>query len=162
MRKITGLIAASVLFVAACGGDDDDNAGSAQSDNGSATATATGVQNDAADEIIKQANDGNLDPDEGCIREKAAKLSDDDAQKIVDAGSSDTPDLSPEGLAIVGETASCLSGDAMMNQIVENLPEGVDADCVRDKLKDVDFGAIFETGTTPPEVDQAITDCGTG
>jgi len=151
MRRITGLIAASVLFVAACGGNDDDNA------------TATGVQNDAADEIIKQANDGDLNPDEGCIREKAAKLSDDDAQKIVDASSSsDTPDLSPEGLAIVGETASCLSGDAMMNQIIEGLPEGVDGDCVRDKLKDVDFGAIFETGTTPPEVDQAITDCGTG
>jgi len=150
MRRITGLIAASVLFVAACGGNDDDNA------------TATGVQNDAADEIIKQANDGNFDPDEGCIREKAAKFSDEDAQKIVDAGSSDTPDLSPEGLAIVGETASCLSSDAMMNQIVEGLPEGVDGDCVRDKLKDVDFGAIFETGTRPPEVDQAINDCGTG
>jgi len=144
------LIAASVLFVAACGGNDDDNA------------TATGVQNDAADEIIKQANDGNFDPDEACIREKAAKLSDEDAQKIVDAGSSDTPDLSAEGLAIVGETASCLSSDAMMNQIIESLPEGVDGDCVRDKLKDIDFGAIFETGTTPPEVDQAINDCGTG
>jgi len=150
MRRITGLIAASVLFVAACGGDDD-------------SAASGGVQSDAADEIIKQANDGDLNPDEGCIREKAAKLSDDDAQKIVDASSSsDTPDLSPEGLAIVGETASCLSGDAMMNQIIEGLPEGVDGDCVRDKLKDVDFGAIFETGTTPPEVDQAITDCGTG
>jgi len=162
MRKITGLLAASVLFVAACGGDDDDNAAGTQSDNGSATATATGVQNDAADELIKQADDGNLDPDEGCIREKAAKLSDDDAQKIVDADSSDTPDLSPAGFAILGETASCLSGDAMINQLVEGLPEGVDADCVREKLKDVDFGAILETGTRPPAVDQAINDCGTG
>ena len=50
----------------------------------------------------------------------------------------------------------------MINQLVEGLPEGVDADCVREKLKDVDFGAILETGTRPPAVDQAINDCGTG
>ena len=164
MRKITGLLAASVLFVAACGGDDDD-AGSAQSDTAAATeaaGSATGIQNDAADQIIDQADSANLDPDEGCIRDKAANLSDDDAQKIVDAGSSDTPDLSPAGLAIVAETMSCVSESAMLDQIVEGLPEGADGDCVRDKLKDVDFGAIFESGTTPPEVDQAVSDCSTG
>jgi hypothetical protein len=161
MRKLTGLLAASVLFVAACGGDDDDNAAGTTSDN-TATATATGVQNAAADEIVKQADSGNLDPDENCIREKAAKLSDDDAQKIVDAGSSGTPDLSPEGIAIVAQTMTCVSADKMLDQVVEDLPEGVDADCVRDKLKDTDFGAIFQSGTLPPEVDQAINDCGTG
>ena len=160
MRKITGLLAVSVLCLAACGDDDDDNASATQNDNGAAT--ATGVQNDAADELIKQADDGDLDPDEGCFREKAANLSDEDAQKIVDAGSSDTPELSPAGLAIVGETMTCVSGDAMMDSIIESLPEGVDGDCVRDKLKDVDFGEIFTSGTTPPEVDQAVTDCGTG
>ena len=154
MRKITGLLAVSVLCLAACGDDDDDDA------NGDAT--ATGVQADAADEIISQADDGDLDPDEDCIRDKAAGLSDEDAQKIVDAGSSDEPDLSPEGLAIVGETMSCVSGDAMMDSIIESLPEGVDGDCVRDKLKDVDFGAIFTSGTTPPEVEDAVTECGTG
>jgi hypothetical protein len=153
MRKITGLLAVSVLCLAACGDDDDDANGDA---------TATGVQADAADEIISQADDGDLDPDEECIREKAAGLSDEDAQKIVDAGDSDEPDLSPEGLAIVGETMSCVSGDAMMDSIIESLPEGVDGDCVRDKLQDVDFGAIFTTGTTPPEVEEAVTECGTG
>ena len=165
MRKITGLLAAGVLFLAACGDDDDDAA-----DNAAATATAeddtataTGVQNDAAEELIKQADDGNLDPDEGCIREKAANLSDEDAQKIVDAGSSsDTPELSAAGLAIVAETMSCVSTDEMMNQVIEGLPENVDADCVRDKLEDIDFGAIFESGSLPPEVDQAVSDCGTG
>jgi hypothetical protein len=167
MRRITGLVAASVLFLAACGGDDDDNAGSAQSETATATAdanggSASGVQNDAANEIIDQADTANLDPDEGCIRDKAANLSDEDAQKIVDAGSSDTPDLSPAGLAIVAETMSCVSESAMLDQIIESLPEGVDGDCVRDKLKDLDFGAIFESGTTPPEVDQAKSECGTG
>ena len=148
MRKITALVAASVLLVAACGGDDDDSAG--------------GIQNDAADELIQQADDANLDPDEGCIRDKAANLSDEDAQNIVDTGTSDTPDLSPEGAGIVAEAMSCISGDAMLDSIIESLPEGVDGDCVRDKLKDADFGAIFESGTMPPELEQAVTDCGTG
>jgi hypothetical protein len=57
---------------------------------------------------------------------------------------------------------SCVSGEAMLDSIIESLPEGVDADCVRDKLKDADFGAIFESGTMPPELEQAVTDCGTG
>ena len=162
MRKITGLLAAGVLFFAACGDDDDnadDTAAAATEDDGGAT--ATGIQADAADEIIQQADDGNLDPDEDCIREKAAGLSDEDAQKIVDAGS-ETPDLSPEGLGIIGETTTCLSGDKFIDSIIEDLPEDADADCVRDKLKDADFGAIFETGTMPPELEQAMTDCGAG
>ena len=162
MRKITGLLAAGVLFLAACGDDDDnadDNAAATEQDGG---ATATGVQADAADELIKQADDGNLDPDEDCIREKAAGLSDEDAQKIVDAGGGDTADLSPAGLAIVGEATTCLSADAFMDSIIESLPEGADADCVRDKLKDADFGAIMESGSMPPELNEAMTDCGAG
>jgi hypothetical protein len=147
MRRITALLASSVLLVAACGGDDD---------------SAGGVQSDAADELIQQADDANLDPDESCIRDKAAGLSDEDAQNIVDAGTSDTPDLSPEGMTIVADAMSCVSSEAMLDSIIEGLPEGVDGDCVRDKLKDANFGAIFESGTMPPELEQAVTDCGTG
>jgi hypothetical protein len=173
MRTITALFAASVLLVAACG-DDDDNAGTTTGDAatadttaGSASATttgqsATGVQAQAADELIKQANDSNLSPDEGCIRDKAAKLSDDDAQKIVDSGTSGTPDLSPEGIAIVAAATTCISASAVVDSIVKDLPQGVDADCVRDKLKDANFGDILSSGTMPPELQQAIKDCGTG
>ena len=115
MRKITALLASSVLLVAACGGDDD---------------SAGSVQNDAADELIQEANDSNLNPDESCIRDKASKLSDDDAQKIVDSGTSDTTDLSPEGMTVVGEAMSCVSGSALLDSIIEGLPEGVDGDCL--------------------------------
>src|SRR4051794_36587037 len=176
MRKITGLLAASVLLLAACG-DDDDNAGSATSDAATAATTATttatttgsastsgsasGVQNAAADEIIKQADSGNLNPDENCIREKTANLSDEDAQKIVDSGSSDTPDLSPAGLAIVAQTMTCVSADKMLDELVKDLPTGVDANCVRDKLKNADFSAIFTSQTLPPEIEQAMSDCTT-
>jgi len=174
MRKITGLFAASVLVLAACGGDDDDNAASSPADtatvatttttatstNGTA-GTASGAQNAAADEIIKQADSANLNPDENCIRDKTAQLSDEDALKVVDAGSSDTPDLSPAGLAIVAQTMTCVSADKMLDELVKDLPTGVDANCVRDKLKNIDFGAIFTSQTLPPEVDQTMSECTT-
>ena len=110
MRKITGLLAASVLFVAACGDDDDDTAG--------------GVQNDAADELVQQMEDEDIDADESCVREAFADMSDEDAQKIVDAGSDETPDLSPEGLAIATQaTTSCVSGEDLLDSFIESLPE---------------------------------------
>jgi hypothetical protein len=149
MRKITALLASSVLLVAACGGDDDDSAGS--------------VQNDAADEFIQQMKDEDVDPDEECVRSAFADMSDDDAQRIVDAGSDETPDLSPEAMAIVTEaTTSCASSEDLLDSIIESLPEGIDGDCVRDKLEGVDFGDVVSSGTMPPEVEEAMTECGAG
>jgi hypothetical protein len=149
MRRITALLASSVLLVAACGDDDDDSAGS--------------VQDDAADELVQQMDDEDIDADEGCVREAFADMSDDDAQMIVDAGSDEDPDLSPEGLAIVAQaTASCASGEDMIDTIIEGLPENVDGDCVRDRLADADFGEILSSGTMPPEIQEAITECGAG
>ena len=90
-------------------------------------------------------------------------MSDDDAQRIVDAGSGETPELSPEAMGIVTEaTTSCASSEDLLNSIIEALPEGIDGDCVRDKLSGVDLGDIVSSGTMPPEVDQAMSDCGTG
>jgi hypothetical protein len=150
MRKITGLLAASVLFVAACGDDDDDTAG--------------GVQNDAADELVQQMEDEDIDADESCVREAFADMSDEDAQKIVDAGSDETPDLSPEGLAIATQaTTSCVSGEDLLDSFIESLPENVDGDCVRETLEGVDFDfSELMAGNLPPEVEQAMDDCGTG
>ena len=90
-------------------------------------------------------------------------FSDEDAQTIIDAGSDSTPDVSPAGLAIVTETAArCASGQDLLNSIIESLPDDVDGDCVRDKLKDADIADIFSSGSLPPEIEQAITECGTG
>ena len=148
MRRITALLATSVLLFAACGDDDDD---------------AGGVQAQAADEFIDQMKDGDVDPDEECVRTAFADMSDDDAQAIVDAGSDETPDLSPEAMAIVTEaTASCASTEDLLDTIIEDLPEGVDGDCVRDLLADAEFGDIISSGTMPPEVAEAITECGAG
>jgi hypothetical protein len=163
MRRITALLAASALVLAACGDDDDDDAQASATASAEDNDTATGVQADAADELIQQMDDENVDADEDCVHSAFADMSDDDAQKIVDAGSGDAPDLSPEGLAIVTQaTADCASGEDMINSIIEGLPENVDGDCVRDKLEDADFGDIVSSGTLPPEIEDAITECSTG
>src|SRR5262245_46775584 len=111
MRRITAVLASSILLLAACGGDDDSDSGS--------------PQDAAAQTLIDQANTDDLNPDEDCIRDKASALSDEDAQKIVDQGDQ-VADLSPEGMAIQTEALTCLSGEAMLDQIVEELPEGID------------------------------------
>ncbi|HZI45096.1 MAG TPA: hypothetical protein VFD53_07745 [Ilumatobacter sp.] len=149
MRRITALMATSVLLFAACGDDDDDDAG--------------GVQAEAADEFIDQMRDEDVDPDEECVHTAFADMSDDDAQRIVDAESDETPDLSPEAMAIVTEaTTSCASSEDLLDSIIESLPEGIDGDCVRDRLEDADFDEIVSSGTMPPEVEEAITECGAG
>ena len=149
MRRITALMATSVLLFAACGDDDDDDAG--------------GVQAEAADEFIDQMRDEDVDPDEECDHTAFADMSDDDAQRIVDAESDETPDLSPEAMAIVTEaTTSCASSEDLLDSIIESLPEGIDGDCVRDRLEDADFDEIVSSGTMPPEVEEAITECGAG
>jgi hypothetical protein len=149
MRRITALLATSVLLFAACGDDDDDDAG--------------GVQAEAADEFIDQVRDEDVDPDEECVRTAFTDMSDDDAQAIVDAGSDETPDLSPEAMAIVTEaTTSCASSEDLIDSIIENLPEGIDGDCVRDRLADADFDEMVSSGTMPPEVEEAVTECGAG
>ena len=150
MRRITALLATSVLLFAACGDDDDDD-------------DAGGVQAEAADEFIDQMRDEDVDPDEECVRTAFADMSDDDAQRIVDAGSDETPDLSPEAMAIVTEaTTSCASSEDLIDSIIENLPEGIDGDCVRDRLADADFDEMISSGTMPPEVEEAVTECGAG
>ena len=128
MRKITALLASSVLLVAACGDDDDDR-------------RRRRARTTPPTSSFEQMKDGDVDPDEECVHTAFADMSDDDAQRIVDAGSDETPDLSPEAMAIVTEaTTSCASSEDLLDSIIESLPEGIDGDCVRDRLEDADFG----------------------
>ena len=122
MRRLVAALAGGLLALAACGGDGGGN------------------QDQAADMLIEGAEDEGLEIDEDCVRDKASQLSDEDAQKIVDAEDSDeTPDLSPEGLALTAEVVSCVPRDAMIDQILGELPEGIDGDCVRQALEGVDL-----------------------
>lgn len=82
-KRILAAAAAATLLLSACGGGGGD------------------VQNEVADIYIKAMGDladeldVELDINEGCVRDLTAQLSDDDAQKLVDAGI----DGDPEGLS---------------------------------------------------------------
>ena len=163
------------LSMTACGGDDD------EADDGTAAADTAGAvtddgdegegdggggdggenQNEAADIFIEQAEAAGIETDEDCVREKAEKLSDADAQAIVDAGDDGSPELSPEGEALSMELASCISTEDLMEEVLSSLPEGIDEDCVREAMEGVDLSTLA-SGETPPEFAAAIGQCVTG
>jgi hypothetical protein len=120
-----------------------------------------GDQAKAADMLLEQAADEGFELDADCVKDKASKLSDDDAKKIVEAGAEGDPDVSPEGDAIAAELISCFSQENLIDQMVENLPEGVDADCVREQLEGMDLSALAEGGDAS-EFGEAMTACVSG
>jgi hypothetical protein len=156
------------LGMTACGGDDD------EADEGTAAADTAGAvtddgddgdggenQNEAADIFIEQAEAAGIETDEDCVREKAEKLSDADAQAIVDAGDDGSPELSPEGEALSIQLASCISTEDLIEEVLSSLPEGIDEDCVREAMEGVDLSNLA-SGETPPEFAAAIGECVTG
>ena len=97
-KRILAAVAASTLLFAACGGGGGD------------------VQGEVADLYIEAMGElgdelgVDLDIDEGCVRDLTDQLSDDDAQKLVDAGiDGDPEDLSAEADEIAEQLAECVS-----------------------------------------------------
>lgn len=73
---------------------------------------AGGAQAEVADMMIEAFESEDLEGielDEDCVREVADELSDDDAQKIVDAGIDGDPDVSDEADEIGDKLADCVS-----------------------------------------------------
>jgi hypothetical protein len=127
--RILSSIATATLVLAACGGGGSD-----------------GAQGEAADMLIDAAAEEDFDLDEDCVRDLSEKLSDDDAQAIVDAGPDGNAELSPEGEALGTELFSCVDTDAMVDQMVDELVgevggDNVDVDCLKDAFRDIDLNA---------------------
>lgn len=78
------------------------------------TACGADPQNEVADmmlevlESVAEADDVDMVVDEDCIREKAAVLSDEDAQAIVDAGTEGDPAVSAEAEQIGASMFECV------------------------------------------------------
>lgn len=97
--------AATVLALSACGGDDDGGGGSAQSQ-------VADMMIDALNESFSQEGVEGIELDEDCVRDAVAELSDDDAQKILDAGPDDEPEgLSEEAEGAAEQLTECFSFD---------------------------------------------------
>jgi len=120
--RIISSLAAATLFVSACGGG------------------AGGSQGEVADLFLASGQEEGLDLDKGCVEDVTAKLSDDDAKKLVDAGVEGDPELSAAGEALAFELAGCINADALVDQMIEELggDQNVDADCLEDALDGFD------------------------
>jgi hypothetical protein len=57
------------------------------------------------------------------------------------------------------ELFSCADADAMLDQVVEQMPDGIDRDCVRDALDGVDLSEMVQGSTPPAELTQALSEC---
>ena len=92
------------LAATACGGDDDGGGGS--------------VQDQVADMMVGSINEtlagedtAGVSIDEDCVRDATQSLSDEDAQKILDAGPEGDPDVSADADQAANELLECIDID---------------------------------------------------
>lgn len=130
--RLFGTVAIATLTLAACGGG------------------GGGVQGEVADMMIDELEAEDLDVDESCLRDATSKLSDDDAQKILDAGpDGDAEGLSDEAEAAAAEAIGCIDTGALVDQMIDDMvaemgEENVDADCIRDATDGLDLANLDE------------------
>jgi hypothetical protein len=125
MRKpILGSIAVAAVTLAACGGG--------------------GSQGEVADLLLDSAEQEGFELDRGCVEDVAGKLSDADADKILEAGPDSDPVLSAEGEALSNELLDCVDTDSVIDAMIAPLvaemgEENVDIDCIKNAARDLDL-----------------------
>jgi hypothetical protein len=122
MMRRFAVVAALVagLGLAACGGDDDDAGGGGSQDDvfdmmmqameeSLASEMPEGVELDIEDIV-----------DEDCLRDKTDQLSDEDAEKIVEAGIDGDPEVSAEAEQVAESLDECFDAEAIADAITES------------------------------------------
>ena len=166
-KSILASLAVGVLVFAACGSDSDgasdttptDGSGSSVTTESSDSDSPGGVQGEAAEAFIAAAADSGITPDEDCVHDLAAQLSDEDAQAIVDSQPDGSPELSAEGTALTAQLPSCVSNDDLLEAYITQLKatgQTFDEECVRDGLEGVDFGALASAEDGDAATQEAI------
>jgi hypothetical protein len=136
--KLFSTLAVTWVAVSACGG-------------GGGDAGDGGQQREVADMFIEFASEQGIELDRDCVEEAAESLSDDDAERIVEAGTDGAPELSPEAEAVGDAMFSCADASSYVDSIVAQFEgdDSIDADCLREQ---------FEGLTTPDEIAEKVTD----
>lgn len=131
--KLFSALAATAVVAASCGG------------------SGGGKQGEVADLFIELASDGGLELDSDCVKDAAEGLSDDDAEKIIEAGTEGDPELSPEAEAIGDEIFGCVDASSFVDSIIDGFEDddSIDTDCLRDELDGL---------TTPEEIEDKVFD----
>ena len=157
-KSIVASLAAGVLVLAACGSDSDGASDTTPNDSiASAITTESsdadeassdgpdGVQGEAAAAFISAATESGITPDEDCVNDLAAQLSDEDAQAIVDSQPDGSPELSAEGTTLTAQLPTCVDNEDLIDAYITQLQatgEEFDEECVRDGLADVNFAEL--------------------
>lgn len=131
--RIFSSLAVAGLVLSACGGGG-----------------ASGAQGEAVDALVKSASAEGIEVDKSCVEDVAKKLSDEDADKIVAAGDEGDFELSAEGEALTNEMISCVEIDSFVDSIIDEIgdEEGVDKDCLREVLGDLNPEELASDGLT--------------
>lgn len=152
MKRSLAAIGIAIVTLAACGGDDDGSG-------------LTSAQSDAAAAAMRDAEASGIELDESCVNEVAAKLTEEDAAKIVAADPDDVADLSPEGEVLGAELLRCVDQDALIGLYIDGLQQSgqsFDEACLRENLADIDVAefAAASVGDEPPaELVAATMEC---
>lgn len=101
--RIIGTVAVATLALAACGGGD--GGGSAQDEVVDLMYEALEQEGISADVL-----------DRDCMTDLVSELSDDDAEKLIEAGVDGDPDVSAEAEAIGDSMIECLDMAALMEE----------------------------------------------
>lgn len=125
--RILGSIAIAAITLTACGGGG-----------------ASGSQGEVADMLLDSAEAEGMELDRGCVEDVAGKLSNDDAEKIIEAGPNGDAVLSADGEALGEEMFRCVNTDAFVDEMIAPLlaemgEDNVDVDCIKDALDGLDL-----------------------
>jgi hypothetical protein len=123
--RLISSIAIAALALTACGGG------------------ASGSQGEVADLMLEEADKEGIELEADCVKDVAGKLSDDDAEKLLEAGVDGDPQLSADGEALADDMIGCLDTDALVDSMIAPLveemgEENVDVDCLKDAFRDID------------------------
>lgn len=129
-----GTVVAITVAASACGGGD-----------------SAGQQREVADMFIEIVDARGLEFDRECVADAAELLSDDDAEKIVEAGTEGSSDISAAADEVGRQIMSCIDVDSYRADVVGQF-EGdasIDSDCLSSEL---------DSATTAAEVDERVFD----
>lgn len=104
--RLFGIMLVTGLALTACGGDDDGGGG-----GGSVQDQVADMMVDSINETMAGEDTAGVSIDEDCVRDAAQQLSDDDAQKILDAGPEGDPDVSDDAMDAGESLMECIDID---------------------------------------------------
>ncbi len=93
-KTLLGALAVGAILVAACSDSGDDGGG--------------GAQREVADMLADVLDEQGVAFDEDCIRDVTSQLSDEDAERLVDAGIDGDAEISEEAVALSEQLQDCV------------------------------------------------------